>query len=141
MVALAQLKECSCRPAARFDWCAFVPENGAGPLVTQFHASPPEPEPVAPAGSASSTQAVVGVAGGGVAGGGVAVLLTVTVSVAEVVLLPAASRAMARSVCVPLAAVVEFHAAVKGAAVSSAPRLTPSSWNWTPITPMLSEAL
>ena len=33
MGAPAQLKEWSWTPVARADWCAFVPENGAGLLV------------------------------------------------------------------------------------------------------------
>src|SRR5438445_5372962 len=73
--------------------------------------------------------------------GGVVSLNTVTVTAAEVVRLPAASRATAVSVCEPLLAVVVFHDIEYGVAVSSAPRLAPSNRNCTPTTPTLSEAL
>src|SRR4051812_5831313 len=66
---------------------------------------------------------------------------TVTLIGADVVVLPAASRATAVSVCVPDDAVVVFHAIEYGAVVSSAPRLAPSSLNWTPTTPTLSLAV
>ena len=56
-------------------------------------------------------------------------------------MLPAASRATAVNVCAPLVAVVVIHDREYGAVVSSAPTLTPSSLNWTPATPTLSEAL
>jgi len=62
---------------------------------------------------------------GGVVSGGV--LLTVTVTGEEVVRFPAASRAIAVSVCKPLAAVVVFQFVEYGEAVLSAPRLAPSS--------------
>src|SRR5918995_1770857 len=58
----------------------------------------------------------------------------------EVVTLPAASRARAVSVWVPFVAVVVFQETEYGAVVSSAPRVTPSSRNCTPVTPTLSEA-
>src|SRR5207244_2936905 len=70
-------------------------------------------------------------------GGG---LFTVTLTGPEVVVLPAASRAVAVSVCVPLLAVFVSHEIEYGAVVSSAPRLAPSSLNWTPATPTLSLA-
>src|SRR5205807_1799558 len=60
---------------------------------------------------------------------------------AEVVRLPAASRATAVSVCEPLLAVVVFQETEYGAAASSTPRLAPSSRNCTPTTPTSSEAL
>jgi hypothetical protein len=66
---------------------------------------------------------------------------TVTLTDAEVAVLPAASRATALRVWVPTEAVAVFHATEYGAVVSSAPRLAPSSRNWTPATPTLSEAL
>src|SRR2546428_457286 len=66
---------------------------------------------------------------------------TVTVTEEEVVVLVAASRATALRVCVPMAAVVVSHVTEYGDVVSSAPRLPPSSWNWTPATPTLSEAV
>src|SRR3989454_4369486 len=40
-----------------------------------------------------------------------------------------------------MAAVVVSHVTEYGDVVSSAPRLPPSSWNWTPTTPTLSEAV
>src|SRR5437773_3049042 len=73
--------------------------------------------------------------------GGVVSLNTVTVTAAEVVRLPAASRATAVSVCEPLLAVVVFQETEYGAAASSTPRLAPSNRNCTPTTPTLSEAL
>src|SRR6267378_1828328 len=67
---------------------------------------------------------------------------TVTVTAAAVAVLPAASRATAVSVCEPLlAVVVSQETAYGGAVVSSTPRLAPSSRNWTPATPTLSDAL
>ncbi len=66
---------------------------------------------------------------------------TVTVTGADVVELPAASRATAVSVCVPAVAVVVFHDTEYGAVVSSAPRFAPSSLNCTPTTPTLSLAV
>src|SRR2546426_441252 len=44
-------------------------------------------------------------------------------------------------VCEPLLAPVVFQGTEYGAAVSSAPALTPSNWNCTPTTPTLSEAI
>ena len=61
--------------------------------------------------------------------GGVVSFDTVTVTPAEVVRLPAASRATAVMVCEPLLELVVFHETEYGVAVSSAPALTPSSWN------------
>src|SRR6266404_1584989 len=72
--------------------------------------------------------------------GAVASLKTVIVTAAEVVRLPAASRAIAVMVCEPFAALSVFHCAEYGAAGSSAPALLPSTWNCTPATPTLSEA-
>src|SRR5688572_4805592 len=66
---------------------------------------------------------------------------TVTLTAAEVVAFPAASRAIARSVWIPGVAVVLFHEIEYGAAVSRVPRLAPSSWNCTLATPTLSLAL
>ena len=54
---------------------------------------------------------------------------TVIVTGAEVVRLPAASRATAVRVCEPLLAEVVFQEIEYGAVVSSPPPLTPSSWN------------
>ena len=67
---------------------------------------------------------------------------TVTVTeLLEVAELPAASRARACSVCTPFDADVVSHVIEYGAVVSSAPRLAPSSRNWTPATPTLSVAV
>src|SRR5436189_15617 len=66
---------------------------------------------------------------------------TVTFTGAEVAALPAASRATAVSVWLPAVAVVVFQAIEYGAVVASAPRLAPSSLNWTPTTPTLSAAV
>src|SRR6266516_812452 len=72
--------------------------------------------------------------------GGVLSLETVTVTALEVVAFPAASRARAVSVWEPLLAVVVFQETEYGELVSSPPKLAPSSVNWTPTTPTLSEA-
>ena len=64
---------------------------------------------------------------------------TVTITWA-VAMLPAASRATARSTWGPGAALAAFQVAEYGAVVSSEPRLTPSTWNWTPATPRASVA-
>jgi hypothetical protein len=91
------------------------------------------PETVAPeAGEVMLT------VGGVVSGGGA--FDTVTVTAAEVVELPAASRALAVRECEPLVAVVVFHEVEYGEVVSSAPSAVPSTKNWTPATPTLSEA-
>src|SRR5439155_27373878 len=74
-------------------------------------------------------------------GGVVSALATVTVTAADVVALPAASRARAVSVCDPLLVVVVFQLTTYGALVPSAPRVAPSRKNWTPATPTLSEAV
>src|SRR5437867_1629182 len=68
-------------------------------------------------------------------------LSTVTLTAADVAVLPAASRATAVKVWDPLTASVVFHEREYGTVVSSAPRLTPSSLNCTPTTPTLSVAL
>src|SRR5207245_593662 len=64
--------------------------------------------------------------------GAVVSLKTVTVTAAAVVILPAASRAIAVSVCDALLAVVVSHEIEYGAVVSSAPTFAPSSRNCTP---------
>src|SRR4051812_22494678 len=71
----------------------------------------------------------------------VAALLTATFAAADVVVLPAASRATAVRTWVPLGTVVESHETEYGAALTSEPRLLPSTLNWTPATPTLSDAL
>src|SRR5207245_2084060 len=73
--------------------------------------------------------------------GAVVSLATVIVTGAEVVRLPAASRATAARVCGPLPSVLASIEIEYGAAVSSAPMLAPSTLNWTPATPTLSAAL
>src|SRR5436309_2691216 len=65
----------------------------------------------------------------------------VTVTGAEVVRLPAASRATAVIMCEPSLAVAVFQGIEYGASVSSAPKSAPSILNCTPTTPTLSEAL
>src|SRR5262245_38591989 len=82
---------------------------------------------------------VIDTVGGVVSGGGA--LFTVTLTAAEVRVLPAASGAMAVSVCVPLALPAVLHETEYGALVSSAPRFLPSTRKRTPATPTLSEAL
>lgn len=66
---------------------------------------------------------------------------TVTVLDADVVTLPAASLAVAVMTWEALVAVVVFQTMEYGEVVSSDIRLFPSSLNWTPATPMLSEAV
>ena len=66
---------------------------------------------------------------------------TVTVTAADVLTLPAASRATAVSEWLPLGTPVVFHETEYGALVPSAPRLPPSSLNCRPATPTLSLAL
>lgn len=82
----------------------------------------------------------VGTDGGVVSGGGGA-LLTVTVMLELIVILPAASWAMAVRVWLPLLSVVVSQTVEYGAVVSSAPWLPPSIVNWTPATPTLSLAV
>src|SRR5258705_11584408 len=74
-------------------------------------------------------------------GGGGGALFTVTVTAETGLTLPAASRATAVRVCEPLLAEVVFQDTEYGAAVSSAPRLEPSSLNCTPTTPTVSATL
>src|SRR5712692_5677262 len=68
-------------------------------------------------------------------------LATVTVTGAEVVTLPAASRATAVRVYEPFATAVVYAGTAYGAVVSSAPMSMPSYLNCTPTTPTSSEAL
>src|SRR5712692_1069609 len=69
------------------------------------------------------------------------VLSTVTLTAAEVAVFPAASRATAVRVWAPSATKVVFQEIEYGVEVTSAPKLTPSSLNWMPTTPTLSEAV
>src|SRR2546422_10311348 len=89
-------------------------------------------EPVSPL-APSATHFGYGVVSGGV-------LLTVTVTPAEIVRFPAASLATAVSVCEPFDVVVVSHPIEYGLAVSSDPRLAPSSLNCTPAIPAVLEA-
>ena len=68
-------------------------------------------------------------------------LSTVTVTDADVVALPAASRATAVNTCDPFETAVVSHDTANGADVSSTPRLAPSSLNSTPATPTSSDAV
>src|SRR2546422_84333 len=61
-------------------------------------------------------------------------LESVSVTGWEVHRRPSRSRATAVKVCEPLLSVVVFHCTEYGAAVTSAPRLAPSSLNCTPVT-------
>src|SRR5438094_6960686 len=79
-------------------------------------------------GSVSSTRVTVGGGGGGEE------LETVTVTGSEANRIPRALRATAVKVWNPLLVVVVSQETEYGALVSSAPRLTPSSRNWTPAT-------
>ena len=69
-----------------------------------------------------------------VEGGGGAAFDTVTVTPADVVVLPAASRATAVSVCDPSVTVVVSQLIEYGDIVSAAPTCTPSTKNRTPTT-------
>lgn len=77
---------------------------------------------------------VVSVVGGGV-------FETVTETGVEVLVFPAASLATAVRDLAPLDVWVVFQEYEYGEEVSSGPRLTPSSLNWTPTTPTLSVAV
>src|SRR5206468_10197562 len=68
-----------------------------------------------------------------------AVLSTTTVTGADVVALPAASRAIALREWLPSESVDVFSTNWYGLAVTSAPTFTPSSWNCTPPTPRSEE--
>jgi hypothetical protein len=68
------------------------------------------------------------------------VLSTLTVTLALVVELPAASAATALIVWLPLESVVEFSTYANGAAVRLAPAFVPSTRNWTLVTATSSEA-
>src|SRR5262245_50033734 len=72
--------------------------------------------------------------------GGLTLLWTVTPIAPEVVRFPAPSRVTAVSVCAPFGTLVVSHMTEYGAVRSSAPRFAPSSMNWTPTTPTLSDA-
>src|SRR5438445_11133663 len=67
-------------------------------------------------------------------------LATLTLTAADTLLLPAASRATVVRPCVPSEAVVVSQEIEYGPVASSAPRLAPSSLNCTPTTPTLSLA-
>jgi vacuolar-type H+-ATPase subunit I/STV1 len=71
----------------------------------------------------------------------VSAFATVTVTLLDVVVLPLVSRATAVRVWVPSLTAVVFQLVEYGDAVSSLPKLTPSSLNCTPATAALSEAL
>ena len=71
----------------------------------------------------------------------VGAFITVTLTAAEVAVLPAASRATAVTLWLPFALKVVFQEIEYGAVVTSAPRFTPSSLNCTPTTPTLSVAV
>src|SRR3954468_8885618 len=73
-------------------------------------------------------------------GGPVEMVDSVSLPVAEVVALPAASRARADSAWPPFDTGAVFQEIEYGDAVTSAPRFAPSSRNWTPATPTLSDA-
>jgi hypothetical protein len=60
---------------------------------------------------------------------------------ADVVVFPAASRAIAVKVYGPGVTPLVFQEREKGLVVSSAPRLFPFSRNWTPMTPVSSVAV
>src|SRR5690349_16402278 len=57
-----------------------------------------------------------------------------------VVTFPAASRAVALSLCEPFDTLTVFHVTEYGDDMISMPRLAPSTFNWTPTTPTLSDA-
>src|SRR5439155_23091416 len=102
-------------------------------LSAAFAETVTPPDTVAPAAGA-----VIDTAGGVVSGTG---LFTVTLTAAEVAVLPAASRATAVKLWLPFALKAAFQETEYGAVVTSAPRFVPSSLNCTPTTPTLSVAL
>ena len=134
--------------------------------LTSDHMSPPpvtvERWPAAPLGPSPATNAMMtslalGVVSAGevsvplacrktfwstliVAGGG-AVLSTLTITDVATPLLPAASIASAVSVCWPGAAIRVSHDIWNGGDVMGAPRVAPSSLNWTLVTATLSDAV
>ena len=67
-------------------------------------------------------------------------LSTVTLTAAELAVLPAASRATAVKLWLPFAFKVVFQETEYGGVVTSTPRFVPSSLNCTPTTPTLSVA-
>src|SRR6266850_1105413 len=83
--------------------------------------------------SVSSMRVAVAITGGGAWD-------TVTVTAADVAVLPAPSRAIDVRMCDPSETVVVSQLIEYGATVSSAPICTPSAKNRTPATPMLSPA-
>jgi len=80
-------------------------------------------------------------AGDVTSGTGVLVFATITVTPADIAVLPAASRATAVRAWAPSVVVVVFHVMAYGGMVASNPRFVPSSLNWTLTTPTLSVAL
>src|SRR5262245_55387730 len=80
-------------------------------------------------------------AGGGHVMVGVTAFATDTETGADVVTLPASSRATAVRLCVPFVLVAVFQRIVNGEVTTSMPRLTPSRRNCTPATPTLSAAV
>src|SRR6266581_493834 len=106
-------------------WAPGVAEAAAVPPLHDLLASDAHPEVKITDESVSSKRTA---------------LDTVTVTAKEVARLPAASRAVAASVCEPFATLVVSRATEYGAVVSSAPSAAPSNRNWTPATPTLSEA-
>src|SRR5882672_308187 len=120
-------------------WAPCVVENAALPPLHDLLASDVHPPlGVSTTDGSVSSKRAPDPAGGG---GGGALLATVTVTGAEVVWLPAASRAMAVMVCDPSVAVAVFHETEYGGVVASALPLTPlSKRNCTPTTPTLSAA-
>src|SRR5262245_20324418 len=67
-------------------------------------------------------------------------LTTATLTLADVVELPAASRATALTACGPSGTAVVFQLTLYGAAVTAAPTFAPSTLNCTMRTPTLSDA-
>src|SRR5436190_919888 len=76
-----------------------------------------------------------------VASAGGAALATITLTGADVVVLPAASRATAVNACDPSATVVVFQLIEYGEMVSATSTCTPSTKNVTAATPLSSSAL
>src|SRR5207244_5775098 len=74
-------------------------------------------------------------------GGVVSPPSTVTLTEGAVAVLPAASRATAVRLWAPGSALLVFQATEYGATVTSAPRVAPSSLNWTPATPPAAAAV
>lgn len=127
-------------------------------LEDELDVEPPPPPPPPPpeaegVGVGVGVGAIVGTGVGVAPGPGVGVAVGVGVAIGvgvglarvtaieAVLMFPAASLAVAVRACEPLETPVVFQVPEYGGVVSSMPRLEPSSFHWTPMTPVSSEAV